>query len=228
MILSTQQPCFFPFAGFFYKVHLSDVFVILDSVQFPRGTTWISRNRFKNDQGTLWLTVPVWKKGLGLQRIHEVRICHEFRWASKHLASLKSAYARAPYFADHIAFIENTYLARYEKLVELNLAIIDYLLRQLKIGTEIKLLSELGIQSAGNQMLVEICRSVGASTYMAQQAAAKYLDPALFDQAGIKLQFFKSPVLVYPQLWGAFIANLSALDLLFNCGPRAHQILTSH
>ena len=227
MIISTNQPYFLPFPGFFYKAHLSDVFVILDSVQFPRGTTWMSRNRFKNDQGTLWLTVPVWKKGLGLQRIHEVRICHEFRWVFKHLASLKSAYAKAPYFADHISFIENTYLARFEKLIELNRAIIDYLLRQLKIDTQIKLLSELGIQSAGNQMLVEICQKLGASTYVAQVAAAKYLNPILFDQAGIKLQFFKSPTLVYPQLWGAFVSNLSILDLLFNCGPRTHNILTT-
>jgi WbqC-like protein family len=227
MILATQQPYFFPFAGFFYKAHLSDVFVILDTVQFPQGTTWINRNRFKNDQGTLWLTVPVWKKGLGLQRVREVRICHEFRWVTKHLASLKSAYAKAPYFADHISFIENTYLARFEKLFEFNRAIIGYLLRQLEIDTEIKFLSELGIQSAGNQMLVEICQRLGASTYVVQQAAAKYLDPILFDQAGIKLQFFKSPALVYPQLWGAFIANLSTLDLLFNCGPRSHEILTS-
>ena len=227
MIISTNQPYFLPFPGFFYKAHLSDVFVILDSVQFPRGTTWMSRNRFKNDQGTLWLTVPVWKKGLGLQRIHEVRICHEFRWVFKHLASLKSAYAKAPYFADHISFIENTYLARFEKLIELNRAIIDYLLCQLKIDTQIKLLSELGIQSAGNQMLVEICQKLGASTYVAQVAAAKYLNPILFDQAGIKLQFFKSPTLVYPQLWGAFVSNLSILDLLFNCGPRTHNILTT-
>ena len=227
MIISTNQPYFLPFPGFFYKAHLSDVFVILDSVQFPRGTTWMSRNRFKNDRGTLWLTVPVWKKGLGLQRIHEVRICHEFRWVFKHLASLKSAYAKAPYFADHISFIENTYLARFEKLIELNRAIIDYLLRQLKIDTQIKLLSELGIQSAGNQMLVEICQKLGASTYVAQVAAAKYLNPILFDQAGIKLQFFKSPTLVYPQLWGAFVSNLSILDLLFNCGPRTHNILTT-
>ena len=227
MIISTNQPYFLPFPGFFYKAHLSDVFVILDSVQFPRGTTWMSRNRFKNDRGTLWLTVPVWKKGLGLQRIHEVRICHEFRWVFKHLASLKSAYAKAPYFADHISFIENTYLARFEKLIELNRAIIDYLLRQLKIDAQIKLLSELGIQSAGNQMLVEICQKLGASTYVAQVAAAKYLNPILFDQAGIKLQFFKSPTLVYPQLWGAFVSNLSILDLLFNCGPRTHNILTT-
>ncbi|MBW1702349.1 MAG: WbqC family protein [Deltaproteobacteria bacterium] len=28
-----------------------------------------------------------------------------------------------------------------------------------------------------------------------------------------------------PQLWGPFIPNLSAFDLVFNCGPKAHTIL---
>jgi hypothetical protein len=91
MILSTNQPYFSPFPGFFYKAYLSDIFVILDQVQFPLGTTWLSRNRYKNDQGTLWMTVPVWKKGLGLQRIDEVKICHEGRWAKKHQESLKGS-----------------------------------------------------------------------------------------------------------------------------------------
>ncbi len=227
MIISTNQPYFSPFPGFFYKAHLSDVFVILDTVQFPRGSSWVSRNRFKNDQGALRLTVPVWKKGLGLQRIHEVRICHEFRWVAKHLTGLKSAYAKAPYFADHLPFIENAYRARFEKLIELNMALMRYLFRQLKSETEIKLLSELGIHAAGNQMLVEICKCLGASTYLSQHAAEKYLDRALFQREGIELKFFKPPAYVYPQLWGRFIPDLSIFDLLFNCGPKAYDIMTA-
>jgi hypothetical protein len=225
MIVSTNQPYFFPFPGFFHKVRQSDVFVILDSVQFPRGSTWISRNRFKNDQGTLWLTVPVWKKGLGLQPIREVRICHAFRWIAKHLASLTSAYGRAPYFSDHMPFVEETYLARFEKLIDLNMALMRYMFRQLKIDTEILLLSELGIRASGNQLLVDICRQLEASVYLAQPAAAKYLDGALFQKKGIQIQFTKPPARVYPQLWGPFISNLSTLDLLFNCGPKAQEIL---
>jgi len=77
MIVSTNQPYFFPYPDFFYKAHLSDIFVILDEIQFPRGATWVTRNRFKNDLGTLWMTIPVWKKGLGLQNIDEVRIFDE-------------------------------------------------------------------------------------------------------------------------------------------------------
>jgi hypothetical protein len=179
MIISTNQPYFLPFPGFFYKAHLSDIFVVLDTVQFPRGTSWVSRNRFKNDQGALWLSVPVWKKGLGLQRIHEVRICHEVQQAG------------------------------FEKLIEFNLAFIRYLFRQLKIETEIKLLSELGIHTAGTQ-----------------RAAAKYLNREPFRQEGVEIHLIKPPAYVYPQLWGDFVSNLSAFDMLFNCGPKAHDILT--
>jgi len=225
MVISTSQPYFLPFPGFFYKAHLADVFIILDTVQFPRGSSWVSRNRFKNDQGSLWLSVPVWKKGLGLQRIHEVRICYEFRWIAKHLASLKTAYARSPYFTDHLPFIEKTYQARFESLIELNITFIRYLFQKLGIETEIKLLSELGVQASGSRLPAEICRRLGASTYLAQRAAAKYLDFGAFQQEGIQVQLITPPACIYPQLWGAFVSNLSTFDLLFNCGPKAHDIM---
>ncbi|MDX1708637.1 MAG: WbqC family protein [Desulfobacterales bacterium] len=225
MIVSTHQPYFIPYAGFFYKARQSDMLVILDNVQFPRGTTWVSRNRLKNDQGTLWLTVPVWKKGLGLQSIREVRICHAFRWVAKHLASIRCAYARAPFLSDHMPFVEDTYHERFEKLIDLNLSFIRYLMRELNIDTEVKLQSELGIQTSGHQLLVDICRKMGASVYLAQPAARKYMDSELLHKEGLRIEFLKPTVWIYPQLWGSFIANLSVFDMLFNCGPRAQEIL---
>lgn len=225
MILSANQPYFSPFTGFFYKAYLSDIFVILDEVQFPRGTTWLSRNRFKNDQGILWITVPVWKKGLGLQKIDEVRICHEGRWTKKHLASLKTAYAKAPYFADHLNFLEKIFSSGSEKLIELNLAIIRYLMKYLHIDTEVILLSELGIKAKGDRLLIEICMKLGADHLLVQSPAKKYLNEDLFRHAGIQVKFFTPPSLIYPQLWGDFIPNLSALDLILNCGTKAREIL---
>jgi hypothetical protein len=225
MILSANQPYFSPFPGFFYKAHQSDVFVILDQVQFPLGTTWLSRNRFKNDQGTLWMTVPVWKKGLGLQRIDEVRICHEGRWAKKHLESLKSAYKKAPYFRDHLEFVEEMFSPSIERLLDLNMEIIRYLMGQLHMETKLVLLSGLSIEARGDQRLIEICKKLGASQFLAQHATKKYLKEGLFEEAGIALKYFKPPSLIYPQLWGSFIPNLSTFDLLFNCGPRALDIL---
>jgi hypothetical protein len=225
VILSANQPYFFPFPGFFYKAYLSDIFVILDNVQFPRGTTWINRNRFKNDQGSLWMTVPVKKKGLGFQKIDAVRICHDGRWPKKHLESLKNAYSRAPYFKVHIGFLEALWSTKFEKLIDLNHRAIRYLMQQLKIETKVILSSELGIRSTGDKLLIEICGKMGASRFLTQSAAEKYLDADRFADAGIRLTQFKQPLLIYPQLWGSFIPNLSALDLIFNCGPKGHDIM---
>lgn len=225
MILSAHQPYFAPYGGFFYKAHRSDVLVLLDEVQFPRGTTWISRNRFKSHQGTLWITIPVWKKGLGLQSINQVGICHEGRWHKKHLDSLKTAYDKAPYFFEHLAFLEEIFSRRFERLAELNVSILEYLVRALRVETRLVRLSEISASSTGTARLVEVCRAMGASRFLAQRAAAKYLNKALFLDAGIDLSFFSPPSPVYPQLWGEFLPNLSAFDLLFNCGPKAHDIL---
>jgi hypothetical protein len=226
MILSAGQPYFAPFPGFFYKILRSDFFVLLDDVQFPRKTTWITRNRFKNDQGTLWMTIPVFKKGLGLRKINTVRIFHEHRWATKHLASLKNAYGKAPYFRDHLDFVTDLFSSKIERLIDINLAIIRYLLKQLNIHTRVLLLSELDIQIRGNPLLIEICRQTGASCYLAQRPAQKYIQPEGFEKAGIRLEFVRIPELIYPQLWGDFIPNLSTFDLIFNCGPKARDILT--
>jgi hypothetical protein len=228
MIISANQPYFCPYPGFFFKASHSDVLVILDNVQFPRGTTWISRNRFKNNQGSLGLTIPVWKKGLGKQQISQVRICYEGRWPHKHLESLKSAYAHAPYLKDHLGFLEEVFFRRWQKLVDLNLAIIGYFMDCLRLQTRLVLLSELQVKARATQLLIEICRALGASTFLAHSQAQKYLDADLFQNNGIELRFFRYVPAVYPQLWGDFVANLSTLDLLLNCGPKARDILHCH
>jgi hypothetical protein len=225
MILSANQPYFAPFPGFFYKAWRSDLFVLLDDAQFPQGTTWISRNRFKNHQGAFWVTVPVWKKGLGLQRIRQVRICHEGRWAKKRLESLKTAYSKAPYLSEHLYFLEEMFSDQHDKLMGLNLAVIDYLMRALTIKTKLVLLSELNVSSTGNRRLVDICTQLGASQFLAQTPAKKFLDEQSFQDAGIEITYINPPVPIYPQLWGIFIANLSAFDLILNCGPKSHDIL---
>lgn len=225
MIVAVNQPYFCPFAGFFYKLQLCDVLVLLDSVQFPQGTTWLSRNRFKNDQGVLWITVPVWKKGLGLQNINDVRICHEGRWHRKHLESLKSAYLHAPYFAEHRELFETIFSPQFERILEVNLQAVEHAREYLEIGTRIVLLSELDIDAAGNRLLVEICRALSADQFIAQSAAEKHLDQDRFATAGVEIRYFKYPEWVYPQLWGDFIPNLSIFDLIFNYGRKARDIL---
>jgi len=171
------------------------------------------------------MTLPVKKKGLGLQKINAVMICHDGRWGKKHLESLRNAYAKAPYVKDHLNFLEELFSTKFEKLIELNLKIIGYLMKHLQIDTKITLSSELEIKAKGDKLLIEMCRRLGASQFLAQSAARKYLDADRFKKAGIRLTDVKPPSPVYPQLWGRFIPNLSALDLVLNCGSKSHDIM---
>ena len=159
--------------------------------------------------------------------ISELRIYDEGRWARKHLASLMSAYARAPYLSDHLNFVGGLFSGKFDMLIDFNRAVIRYLMDHFQIKTKTLLLSELGIEGKGDQRLIELCKKMEASHFLAQSAAKKYLDTDLFREAGIELEFFNPPSPVYPQLWGDFLPNLSAFDLLFNCGPKAHDILVA-
>jgi len=114
-----------------------------------------------------------------------------------------------------------------EKLLDLNLALIHYLMKALDIQTKTVLLSDLNVPSSGIRRLVDLCTKLGASQFIAQTPAKKFIDEKLFRDAGVELSFFNPPAPVYPQLWGDFIPNLSTLDLVLNCGPKAHDILVN-
>ena len=124
--------------------------------------------------------------------------------------------------------METVFSTGFDRLIDFNMAIIDHLMLNLGVVTEIRRLSELKIKTGGDHLLIELCRFFGASTYLAPAAAGKHLDARLFENAGIELCYVKFPSLVYPQLWGDFIPDLSAFDLLFNCGTKAREIIFSH
>jgi hypothetical protein len=225
MRITITRPYFAPHPGFFYRAHLADALVLLDRVQFPRRTTWITRNRFKNDQGTLWLTIPVHKKHLGLQPIDAVRINSAGRWARKYPAALRQAYTHAPYLDDYFGFVEETLSAGYPRILDLNLVVCRYLLDALGIRTPILLQSTLAVEDSGDALLLAVCRAAGADEVLVPRDVGKHIDSRLFARSGIALKLFTMPQWTYPQLWGDFIANLSVFDLLFNCGAKARDIL---
>ncbi len=225
MIITTHQPIFLPWPGFFCKAYCADAMVLLDLVQFPLGRGWMTRNRLKCDKGELWLTVPVWKKGRGRQIIQNVEICDETDWRTKHLVSLQQQYVHAPYRDDHLPALESIYMRRHRRLVDLNVDLIRYLWDALGMDRRLLLQSELGVVGKGDDLLVAICGALKADTYATLPIVEKYLDTQRFRTHRIGLRFARFRPPVYPQLWGDFRYNLSAFDLLLNCGPKARDIV---
>lgn len=229
MILTGHQPNYLPYAGFFHKIVRADMFLVVDNVQFvKRGPFgWIHRNRIRTPEGWDWLTVPVMTKGKFTQTILETMIAPDVPWGRKHLKTLEWNYRTAPFLADYIGIFREVYGRKWESLCELNVCLIRELMSALGIRKEVRRTSELGITGRASELIVNMCRRVGADTYLSGVHGKDYIETELFAKEGINLVFqeFRHPV--YRQCQpGEFVPDLSIVDMLFNCGPETSAMLS--
>lgn len=216
--VSIHQPHYLPWLPYLGKIAHSDCFVILDDVEFTRNG-WQNRNKIKTPQGPLVLTVPV-KQKLA-QKIAEVEV-PDSGWRKKHWASLRQAYAKAPYFGVYAAEVEAFFSQPWPDLVEPTCAMLHWLLKTLGLNLPVVRSSSLGVASSSTLRLIEIVRALGGKSYLSgAHALQAYLDPALFEEQAMPLHLFDWSCPPYSQLHGDFVANLAALDALFMLGPQA-------
>lgn len=223
-IAVVHQPQYFPYLGFFHKLAHSDIYVVMDSVEFLRRGLQ-HRNTIKTIQGVQWLTIPVFQHEK--QWINEVKIDIELPWARKHWGSLKTNYTPAPYFDRYAADLQGILFQEWQSLCELNLALLKWIMQILGIQIPIVRLSDLEVVGQKSDLLINVCKAVGADTYLSGSGGRHYMDLALFEAAGVDVlwQAFVYPT--YEQLFPeiGFIPNLSILDVLFCCGPETHRFL---
>lgn len=214
MKIAIHQPEHLPYLGFMYKMSLCDVFVLLDDVQFQKNG-FQNRNRIKTPQGAQWLTVPV-LHDFG-QKINEVKIDNKSDWRRKHLLSIQANYAKAPYFEKYFPLLQEIYSKPWDLLCELNIALIELFAKKLGIKAKLVRSSSLAKQGEKNELLLSICKRLGATTYVSGMGAG-YLDVALFEKNGIKVEYTHFTHPVYRQLHGEFIPNMSVVDGMMMAG----------
>ena len=224
MILVGHQPEYLPYIGFFQKVARADCFVLVDHVQYAK-KDFQNRNYIRSYGGRVQLTVPVLTTGRFDQAINEVEIDPAKVWARKHWNSIHLSYRRAPHFEPYAAELCAAYEEPWHMLSALTARLIRMMLGFLKIDVPVLESSAMDIRATKTEMLSELCKQTGASAYVSGQGARDYVNEDLLRHAGIRHYWcpFEHPV--YPQFHGEFIPNLSTLDLLFNCGESAADVL---
>lgn len=218
MRVTIHQPQFLPWLGYLDKIDQADVFVVLDTVQYKKNE-WQNRNRIRTAQGWQWLTVPV-HYSFG-QRINEVRIDETSDWRARHLRALVLSYGKAPYHQRYAEGLRSLYARSSDQLARVNLATIRWLLEGFGITTPLRLASEMTLREEPTDRLIDICRVVGATRYLAGAGAQAYLDVARFEASGVELEIQEFHHPTYPQCYAPFVSGLSAIDLLLNCGDQA-------
>jgi hypothetical protein len=174
----------------------------------------------------MWLTVPVLHKGKFGQEIREVEIDNNQNWQKKHIAALQQNYSKARYFSNIFPTLAEIIAAKWERLLDLNMALINSIAEFMSLESHVVLSSDLNVEGDKNTRLIDICRYFKAKRYLSGNAAQDYLDVKGFAEEGIEVEWqnYKHPI--YEQINGEFISYLSIVDLLFNEGENSSSILT--
>jgi hypothetical protein len=223
MRVAIHQPQYLPWVPYLAKADACDVFVYLDNVQFQRRGVQ-NRNQIKTVNGALWLTVPV---NAGREdKIQDVRIADN-PWQTSHIRSLQSNYARAPFFNDLGRELLSILRQKWTHLVDLNIAVTEWMFERLGIGCRRVRASTLDASGTKDDLMISLCKAAGGTVYLSGPGARVYQDLEKFWQQGIELQYQVYENQPYTQCFPeiGFVADLSAVDLVLNMGPKARDIL---
>lgn len=222
-LTAIHQPNFLPWIGFFNKIEMADVFILLDDVQYPKGVgsgNWTNRNLILENGKKKWATVPIDRTYRGFRNINETKFAQGINWKSSYLAQIKNSYSRAKHFTETFNFLELSLDYETEFLSELNIHLIYSILHKLKISDK-KLIksSDLGIKGKSNDLLCSIVRAVGSESYLCGRGASRYLDKDIFKDNKIEIIYQNYKPIHYTQLNAVnFTDGLSIVDAMMNCG----------
>ncbi|MGI5119766.1 WbqC family protein [Marinactinospora thermotolerans] len=223
-----HQPHYLPWLGLLDKADRSDLFVVLDHVQYER-RGWQNRNYIASKSGPVLLTVPVVNRSRN-EQIRDKVIDRTRPWREKHLRAISEhGYRTAPFWKDFGPEITAIYDTDWERLIDISLATTYFIFNAFGITTPVVRSSELGeFPGQKSELLAQISAKVGADTMLSGDGARGYVDPEVFRRYGVEVEWqnFRHPE--YPQFHrkgGEFLPRLAAVDLLLNAGPEGMELV---
>jgi len=220
------QSNYIPWKGYFDQIAMADVFVLLDSVQYTR-RDWRNRNLIKTPTGPRWLSVPLETKGHYKSEINKMRVSDPHWWQS-HLSTLRFYYRFAPHFERYEPIIRGWYeeVGELEHLSDINRVLLTRICEHLGIKTEFRSDSEFELVEGKSKRLISICQQLKATHYLAGPRSQGYLDVKAFEDCGIGVGWLDySNYPEYDQLFAPFEHAVSIMDLFFNAGNAAPELM---
>lgn len=217
MRVSISQPTLFPWIGYFNIIKNSDVFVFFDDVKFEKHS-WQMRNRLKelskDRESPVWIRIPT-KIAKTDTLIKDVLIDNSENWKENHIKAFQINYGKS---YDEVSFILDLYNKEWDKLVDFNIEFITNCCKFLEITTKLVKSSDLNCNGKKGELVLNICKKIGATEYLTSVGAVDYLEDyrKMFDESTIKITYHDYIHPVYKQRGKTFLENLSILDLIFN------------
>jgi len=214
---------YIPYPGFFHKLSLSDVLVIMDDVQYDKRFT--NRNKILVPQGPIWLTVPIVKEDKFLPN-DSVRINNSVNWRDDHWRKISLSYRNTAFYDLYAGRLEETFQREWDLLLDLDLDLLKKSMEWLGLNLPVVRESELKVGGKATERLINTCKAVGADTYVSGSGGRNYIDPRLFENERIRLVYQEyAPVPYRQRFTKTFVPDLSIVDMLFNLGPYASRLI---
>ena len=216
-IVAIHQPNYLPWLGYFAKMASADVFVLLDDVQYSKGS-FTNRVQIARAGAPAWLTLPVQHR-LGAS-IRETVIARA-DWAKAHCDTLKQAYRKAACFRTVWPFVESMLAAAEGALADVNTGLIRSIADHLGITARIEMSSSHGLDTdlaADERLSMIVHRIAPGATYLSGSGGAKYQSETTFAAHGLTLTYSGFTPTPYDRGGEPFLPGLSILDALFHLG----------
>ena len=132
MVITIHQPEHFPYEGFFQKMEASELFIILDNVNY-RKNYFQNRNKLLNNNGVEeWFTIQV-EKGATSKHIKDVKVV-DGPWRKKIVKKLEQNLG-----------VNLEHIYAQDKLIDINIQSIEYCREILNITTPMIYASKLDL-----------------------------------------------------------------------------------
>jgi len=220
VIVAVHQPNYLPWLGYFAKLAQAGTFVLLDDVQFSKGS-YTNRVQIARNGAPVWLTLPI-RHDFGAA-IRDVQLARA-DWARAHCDSLKQSYRKAAHFAEVWPELEVWLTSAQGRLADVNAQLIRRLAERLGLTARIESSSEIGVPRCdADERLARIVARFAAAggTYLSGGGGAKYQSEDVFTAHGVRLAYSTFKPTPYPRSGEEFIAGLSIADALFHVGWEA-------
>jgi hypothetical protein len=224
-IVAIHQPNFFPWLGFFDKIMKSDVFLLMDTAQIPqKKPSWTNRVKIIIEKEESWCpTIELVRNYHGVIPIKDAEIVENSVCKKKIIKTIFFNYKKSRFFETVFPFVESLVLDESKFISEYNLRSIRATLDKLDIdGSKLVLTSELGYTMSKDNLsslVTRMVHSAGGNTYLSGDFSVGYLEPEIFQEAGIELKFQNYVHPTYEQFSSkVFIPGLSIIDAFMNLG----------
>ncbi|MEG0069031.1 WbqC family protein [Cetobacterium sp.] len=219
MKLGGMQPYFFPYIGYFSLIKHTDLWVVVDNVQFiSKG--WINRNRIlKNKTGeSNYIIVPL-KKFPHQTPIKNVLIDNEKNWKDKILRQL-IIYSKAPYYKEVITLLNEIFDFETSSISEFNIHSIKSICEYLGIKFNYVVFSNIENFNSSNvkeadEWALETCKFFNATEYVNPPGGKSFYRREKYLNNNIKLTFLNPNLKEYKTFSSNFVPGLSILDVMF-------------